>query len=125
MKCPKCTSTLEQVVYEGIEVDRCTSCKGIWFDIGEMEALRTTKAAASIDVDDTRAGTQMSEIDRYPCPRCSSGAMVRMVDPKQSHIWYEKCGSCGGSFFDAGEFRDLSENTISDFFKSLFTPERK
>jgi Zn-finger nucleic acid-binding protein len=115
---------MEQVVYEGIEVDRCTSCKGLWFDIGEEEALRATEAAANIDVGDARAGAQMSKIDRYACPRCSGG-MVRMVDPKQSHIWYEKCSSCGGSFFDAGEFRDLSENTISDFFKSLFTPERK
>ena len=124
MKCPKCTSTMEQVVYEGIEVDRCTSCKGRWFDLGEDEALRTTQAAANIDTGDAREGERLSEIDRYPCPRCS-GAMVRMVDPGQSHIWYEKCSSCSGSFFDAGEFRDLSENTISDFFKDLFTPERK
>ncbi len=124
MICPKCESTMEQVVYEGIEVDRCTSCKGLWFDSGEMEALSAANAAASIDVGDARAGAQMSEIDRYPCPRCSGG-MVRMVDPKQSHIWYEKCSSCGGSFFDAGEFRDLAEKSISDFFKSLFTPERK
>ena len=124
MKCPKCASTMEQVVYQGIEVDRCTSCKGLWFDLGEDEALRTTQAAANLDIGDAREGDRLSEIDRYPCPRCS-GTMVRMVDPGQSHIWYEKCSSCSGSFFDAGEFRDLSENTISDFFKDLFTPERK
>jgi Zn-finger nucleic acid-binding protein len=124
MKCPKCASTMEQVVYEGIEVDRCTTCKGLWFDIGEKEALSGTKAAANIDVGDASEGAEMSDIDRYPCPSCN-GVMLRMVDPQQSHIWYEKCSSCGGSFFDAGEFRDLSENTISDFFKDLFTPERK
>ena len=51
--------------------------------------------------------------------------MIRMVDAKQSHIWFEHCGSCFGYFFDAGELRDLKEDTILDFIKSWFTPERK
>jgi Zn-finger nucleic acid-binding protein len=25
--------------YEGIEVDRCTECQGVWFDAGEVEQL--------------------------------------------------------------------------------------
>jgi Zn-finger nucleic acid-binding protein len=115
---------MEQIVYEGVEVDRCTSCKGLWFDSGEEEVLRGGPGAESVDVGDARAGARLNEVDRYSCPRCSGG-MVRMVDAKQSHVWYEKCGACGGSFFDAGEFRDLSEQTISDFFKTLFSPERR
>jgi Zn-finger nucleic acid-binding protein len=51
--------------------------------------------------------------------------MVKVVDPNQTHIWYETCSSCHGSYLDAGELRDLSATTISDFFKSLATPERK
>ncbi len=124
MKCPKCQSAMEAVVYNDIEIDRCTFCAGIWFDAGESEALRTTSAANAIDTGQPETGEHMNPIDRYPCPRCSGG-MVRMVDPKQSHIWFEKCSSCGGSFFDAGEFRDLAETTISDFFKSIATPERR
>ena len=44
---------------------------------------------------------------------------VWVVDPRQQHIWYETCLDCNGSFFDAGEFRDLAHETISDFFKGL------
>ncbi len=51
--------------------------------------------------------------------------MVRVVDPQQRHIWYETCGSCHGSFLDAGELLDLSELTIADFFKGFVAPERK
>ncbi len=123
MKCPKCESTMEQVTYEGTQVDRCTGCKGLWFDRSEREALARPEAAAAIDIGDPATGERMNAVDRYLCPRCSGG-MVRMVDPKQSHIWYEQCVSCGGSFFDAGELKDLSERTISDFFKSLSTPPR-
>jgi PAT family beta-lactamase induction signal transducer AmpG len=123
MRCPKCRADMDQVVYEGTEVDRCTRCNGIWFDAGEIERLKSKKAAAAIDTGDTKTGMHNNTIDRYRCPRCS-GVMTRMVDPKQRHIWYETCGSCHGSFFDAGEFRDLSDLTVVDFFKSLSAPER-
>lgn len=51
--------------------------------------------------------------------------MDKKVDPQQQHIWYEICLDCHGSFFDAGEFRDLAQVTISDFLKKLVTPKRE
>jgi len=124
MQCPKCGSEMAPVLYEGIEVDRCKSCKGLWFDRGERKDLEEASAASAIDGGDARVGAKMNAVDRYPCPRCQGG-MVRMVDAAQPHIWYEKCSSCGGSFFDAGEFRDLASTGITDFFKDLFARERK
>ena len=41
----------------------------------------------------------------------------RMVDPQRAHIWYEECTSCRGSFFDAGEFSDLTDDDVADFLK--------
>jgi Zn-finger nucleic acid-binding protein len=123
MRCPKCRTDMEQVVYEDVEIDRCVYCHGIWFDEGEGRLLRNKEAAAAIDIGDAQLGKETNKIDRYPCPRCSGG-MVRMVDPDQTHIWYERCSSCRGSFFDAGEFRDLSTHSIADFFKRLAAPER-
>ena len=32
MLCPKCVHEMETVSVDGIEVDRCTQCYGIWFD---------------------------------------------------------------------------------------------
>ena len=124
MRCPKCRADMEQVVYEGTEIDRCTICSGIWFDAGEMEVMRDKQAAAAIDTGDASEGKQRNMIDRYRCPRCS-GSMVRVVDPQQTHIWYETCSSCHGSFLDAGELQDLTKVSIGDFFKGLVTPERE
>ena len=39
MNCPRCTSTLEELDRDGITIDRCTSCRGIWLDRGELERL--------------------------------------------------------------------------------------
>ncbi|MCH7820865.1 MAG: MFS transporter [Proteobacteria bacterium] len=123
MQCPKCRTDMEQVDYEGVEIDRCKYCKGIWFDAGESEALRNKKAAAAIDTGDARIGKRANEINRYPCPRCGGG-MVRVVDARQTHIWYEVCSSCSGSFFDAGEFSDITQTTIADFFRLAISPRK-
>ncbi len=114
---------MEPINYEGTEIDRCTICNGIWFDAGEIEQLKNTKAAAAIDIGNQEVGKQTNIIDDYQCPRCS-GPMKKIVDPNQRHIWYETCRDCNGSFFDAGEFKDLAEHTISDFFKDLAAAER-
>lgn len=39
MRCPKCGHEMEEVQYEGVAVDRCTRCEGIYLDRGEMEDL--------------------------------------------------------------------------------------
>ena len=124
MRCPKCRADMEQVDYEGTEIDRCTICKGIWFDAGEIDLLRDRQAAAAVDVGDASVGRKSNKMDDYQCPRCS-GTMVRVVDPQQRHIWFETCSSCNGSFLDAGELRDLSTVNIADFFRDLATPERR
>ncbi len=124
MRCPKCRADMEQVDYDGVEIDRCKYCKGIWFDVGESDALRSKDAASEIDIGSARKGRQTNKTNRYPCPRCGGG-MMRTNDPKQTHIHFEECTSCRGSFFDAGEFTDLAQTTISDFFKRLSVPKRK
>ena len=39
MNCPRCTSELKAVPRDGIEIDVCPACKGVWLDAGELERL--------------------------------------------------------------------------------------
>ena len=39
MKCPKCGYDLITGEWNGIQIDQCTQCHGIWFDAGEAESL--------------------------------------------------------------------------------------
>lgn len=100
---------MESIEFEGVEVDRCTHCKGIWFDVGESDWLLGEDAATAIDTGDPDVGRQANNIDRYRCPRCDGG-MMRKKDLKRTLIRYEECTSCRGSFFDAGEFTELISN---------------
>jgi Zn-finger nucleic acid-binding protein len=124
MRCPKCRSDMQQIVIDGMEVDRCSACHGLWFDDGELSMLRNKEAAAALDIGDVVTGKKQNQIEHYRCPRCA-GPMNRLVDPAQTHIWFERCGSCRGSFFDAGELTDLATVSVSDFFKRFVTPARR
>lgn len=43
MKCPKCGGSLNEVVFMGIRIDRCSTCGGVWLDNGELEKLAGTE----------------------------------------------------------------------------------
>lgn len=45
--------------------------------------------------------------------------MLKMVDAQQPHIWYETCAVCGGSFLDAGEFKDMKHFNFFDLIRDL------
>ena len=37
--CPNCAVKLDAHTFEGVALDRCTKCGGIWLDHGELEAI--------------------------------------------------------------------------------------
>lgn len=37
--CPVCHAPFKEVVNEGVLIDICTECRGIWLDRGELEKL--------------------------------------------------------------------------------------
>jgi hypothetical protein len=40
MKCPRDGTELTERELEGIKVDICSTCNGVWFDGGELDLLR-------------------------------------------------------------------------------------
>ncbi|MDB5357367.1 MAG: hypothetical protein JWN24_3820 [Phycisphaerales bacterium] len=123
LNCPKCNAAMETITFQDIRVDRCTSCKGLWFDALEKEHLDSLQGAESIDTGPAHVENR-DEVVRIKCPVCHE-PMIRMVDHQQPHIWYESCPVCYGVFFDAGEFREHKEHSVLGFFRDLFHRERK
>jgi uncharacterized protein with PIN domain len=46
MRCPKCGHELNEKSFQGITIDICTLCEGIFFDRGELEELLLSKQSA-------------------------------------------------------------------------------
>lgn len=122
MDCPKCQSPMERIEHLVAHAHRCTQCRGLWMGMGEHRFLEN--AAELIDTGDAVTGEQYNRVDRIKCPSCIDSQLVRMVDPQQTHIWFESCKFCYGRFYDAGEFRDLADHSLSDILRDMETPER-
>lgn len=59
MFCPRCeTESLAERTRDGVTIDHCPSCRGVWLDRGELERLiaRALPAAEDRDFEDRRAG---------------------------------------------------------------------
>lgn len=39
MNCPNDSTALQMTVREGIEIDYCPNCRGVWLDRGELDKL--------------------------------------------------------------------------------------
>lgn len=124
MKCPKCAAGMATVSFAGIDVERCHACHGLWFDALEHEDLRRIDGSERIDDGLSAVGRAFDVDAPLRCPSCA-GAMVRMVDTRQSHLWFESCTSCHGVFFDAGEFRDFKDESWLDRLLDLWRGERR
>jgi Zn-finger nucleic acid-binding protein len=51
MKCPQCQTDLMISDRQGIEIDFCPQCRGVWLDRGELDKL-IERASRFIDRDD-------------------------------------------------------------------------
>ena len=123
MDCPKCSNNMAQhsvVTLSGeVEIDRCESCNGMWFDHGEQDILKGDWMSEFLDEGDPKIGKEFNENTDIDCPRCNK-KMDSVHDVKQHHIVYEICEE-HGIFMDAGEFTDYKYETILDLFKDVVT----
>lgn len=45
MQCPNCNETLVMADRQGIEIDYCPKCRGVWLDRGELDKIIERSAA--------------------------------------------------------------------------------
>ena len=49
LECPKCVHGMDEVTFEGITIDHCTNCVGLWFDADEAQQLKIAHGSESLD----------------------------------------------------------------------------
>jgi Zn-finger nucleic acid-binding protein len=98
------------------QIDRCVECGGLWFDEFELDDLRAQKDSEKIDTGKPNAASDQNA--QLKCPKCDE-PMLRMVDIEHARIWYETCDICGGSFLDAGEFKEMKSHNLVGKIKDL------
>jgi hypothetical protein len=49
MRCPKCGMEMVEIDFEGVKIDKCTECMGIYFDDGELDQILKKKDPGLFD----------------------------------------------------------------------------
>jgi Zn-finger nucleic acid-binding protein len=99
LKCPRDWSSLVNAQEYGIEVDRCGTCNGAWYDQSELALLEATASR----IEDQRSG--MIDYARrhgdLRCPKC--GAQMRAFNYRAYNLELDACPAEHGFWLDAGE----------------------
>ena len=111
MRCPKCDLEMSPKDYDGVEVDRCFGCGGIWLDKGELEEIDSKKISTLIDIaGQTEKAEVMDQFDAT-CHRCDN-PMMSLTGAND--VKFEWCDQCEGLFFDRGELAALDADAADD-----------
>ena len=103
--CPKCrTEPMKEETFEGIALDRCPVCKGIFLDQGELDALLKRRLADKVDAFAFTATSDVMDAVHGICPRCQK-PMLGAVGPEGIRI--DRCLDCHGVFLEQGELATL------------------
>lgn len=103
LACVKCTSVLDRATFEGLEVDLCPRCGGLWLDRGEI-----TRAARLPESEIARLRGLLVESSGppplpsthlVPCPACNGN----LAEVLLGNVHVDYCSSCHGIFLDRGE----------------------
>lgn len=73
MKCPVDGTELLMTERQGVEIDYCPKCRGVWLDRGELDKI-IEKATPAVELDDP---------DPYVAPPPPPSEPVRQSEPRQ------------------------------------------
>ncbi len=112
MICPVCKHDMLVVEYHNIELDYCSSCKGVWFDSGELELLLKShsleETKAFLDGILNSADAVSSEKKR-DCPICGH-KMKKTAIGEEPAVLIDMCHDEHGLWFDGGEVTQLTKH---------------
>lgn len=119
MQCLKCDGELKVVNLEGIDVDKCDKCSGIWFDLGEIDKFLAGSSISTLK-NEIKNNQGHDEL-KVKCPRCKgNGNMIRVASLKASGVHIDTCSVCYGQWLDGGELETLTNSGFINKIKSIF-----
>ena len=122
MICPVCGIEMIAVERSGIELDSCISCRGFWFDAGELDLLGELSGCDLTTLD---LGAATGSTGRRTCPRCRK----RLEETLYGALRIDRCPGGDGFWFDRGEVGGLIDRalvatggiaTVSQFLGEVF-----
>ena len=137
-KCPVDDFTLRPVTYEGVTIDTCPNCAGVWLDAGELEAVQAAQDSDFRDVptggamDTVRAAEAMAKAKTEAprgCVVCHAGLSQKEYG-FASQVLIDECPNGHGMWLDKDELARLEmfyedQETFDKILESMAEEDRK
>lgn len=114
IECINGCGLMSQTFYEGVEIDICQSCAGVWLDAGEITSIVETRDRTwPVDVirkvlsTTGKQGISLGEKNRnISCPKCRDN-LPPVNYQNSSGIVVNSCQNGHGMWLDAGELAKI------------------
>ena len=129
MKCPKCKmDNLEEIKINGVKIDRCENCGGLWFDKDELKIVRDHRdenlSWLDFDLWEDKNKLQISG-KSMDCPR--DDKPLFRIKYGETGIMVDICLECRGVWLDREELdkiisslkEKINSETIPEYLKDL------
>ena len=93
---------------DGIEVDSCAGCGGVWFDKAELGPLldkTPQQVEPLLSGDDAEDANYRRQV---VCPR-DGNKLLRVKSARNREVTIDACPTCQGVWLDGGEFRRIHD----------------
>jgi serine/threonine protein kinase len=117
-RCGKCGGDFSALFLDGMIVDRCNSCRGVWLDHGEIDRI-LGQASESAPTMLPGPNFEQAPLDALvgSCPTCRMGLVAHAVPGQPASL--EICPNCFGVWFDDEELRLLSHDDVVTWLRYL------
>ncbi len=110
MDCPRCSVATTQHDHDGIRVDQCDRCGGMFLHHGELNKIaEPTQGDLEFS---TLHGESFQHEDRFEpigCPDCGAGTMKKVEFNIHTGIVLDYCEACGGFWLDGTELDRIND----------------
>ena len=103
MKCPVCSDKdLLMTERQGVEIDYCPSCRGVWLDRGELDKIIERSNEMAAPAAPQKASRDESRDDHHDSPRDDQGysghdsGSKKKKKKKKSSLFGDILGGLGG-----------------------------
>jgi Zn-finger nucleic acid-binding protein len=121
-RCGKCGGSFDAVYVDGMIIDRCRSCRGLWFDHAEIQrVMGPSGPKLNLTDDEAPSPSTPSRAPLDPlmgsCPSCKVGLRPFGVPGTTSAL--EVCPRCLGVWFDRDEVDLMTRPDVVSWFRSV------
>ncbi len=127
MNCPRCNGFLETHIINGVAMEECVNCRGIWFSKDELRKAKdqADPDLAWIDFDLWKDPEKLSaKSGLSPCPVCQKP--MAQIEYDETDVTVDVCPGGDGTWLDNEEFeqiiavleKELESKTSSDYIRT-------